>query len=646
MPSMKMSPEMVQRLRDAGFTGASSRKSGPGSGTGVAKLNPNRQSSDRRAGNPNDETKRADEVAALSYFQFDSLDRKQVFANASETIPIVYCFRENGKGGAWVSPPLIDQTCSATFRHEFAYLLSQGAVETGDVVTKDAFIGNEGIAGLTEFGVQLGSRYTWGSDSCPYLGSDGLTCNHDTFNSAIDSLGVQVGSKVTHRTVEEYASKVTFRFKPLRPNDSSAGFMNTYNILVSRMTLEGLSGPVTVVGQVTTDFNGGISEVVDNSPGGAAIYLIENVLKATDDVPTDPEMFLIQCEQENAWPESKDRAADYGDITLLVASGNLYDPAKTFSDPKDLKQLHIYIKNGMYVYKPRFNGGDIDEVFDSSDKIADLLKNYIENSGNFQDLNMMSDENVAEMAEFHGFYDLTFNGVIPSGTNFLSWAQEISPYFLSSFFVRSGVYQLKSMLPLNDVYQIDSGALTPNESFDDNEPGLDTIANAIISGSYEKVYINNQDRRPFQVLTSFREQNEYGLETIQTASVRYSDYAADVPEEAFDLSTFATNPDQCILFAKYMLASRRYSTHLISFETPRNAISTSDLSMYDLIQLSLTRVDSAGDNRVETNHYLVTAITASQEGVLTIQGEHFPLDGGMSSIISNSILSGDFTVSV
>ena len=202
------------------------------------------------------------------------------------------------------------------------------------------------------------------------------------------------------------------------------------------------------------------------------------------------------------------------------------------------------------------------------------------------------------------------------------------------------------MLPLNDVYEIDTGALTPKEKFDDNEPGLDKIENAIISGSYEKVYVDNQDRRPFQVLTSFKQQNEYGIETIQTASVRYSDYASDVPEEAFDLSTFASNPDQCTLFAKYMLATRRYSTHVITFDTPRNAVSTSDLNMYDLIELSLTRVDSAGDNRVETDHYLVTSIKSTQEGILTIQGEHFPLDAGKASIISTSILSDNFTVSV
>jgi len=638
-----MSADALQKLKDAGFKGAKASSGGTGRGRSALNVGGRRQSSLRRAVNPNDETKRADEIAALSYFQFDSLDRKQVYANASETIPIVYCFHENGKGGAWVSPPLIDQTCSDTFSHEFAYLLSQGAVETLGVVTKDAFIGKAGIAGLTEFGVSLGTRYEWGSDSCPYRESDDLTCNHDTFNSAIDSLGVKVGSKITHRTVEEYASKVTFRIKPLRP-EGSAGFMNTYNVLVSRMTLEGLSGPVTIVGQVTTDFNEAIVEIVDNSPGGAAIYLIENVLKATDDVTLDPEMFLIQCEQENAWPEDKDRSADYGDITLLVASGNLYDPSRTFSDPKDLKQLHIYIQNGMYVNKYRFDGGNIDYVFDSSDKLGDLLNHYVDNSGNFGN-SLMSIDNVAEMAEFHGHYDLTFNGVIPSGTNFLSWAQEISPYFLSVFFVRSSTYYLKSLLPLDDVYQIDTGALTPQESFDDNETGIDTIANAIIADSYEKIYISNQDRQPFQVLTSFREQNEYGLETIQTATVRFSDYASDVPEEAFDLSTFATNSDQCVLFAKYMLATRRYSTHHVIFTTPRNAIASTDLSLYDLIQLSLTRTNSAGDNRVETNHYLVTALTASQEGVLTIKAEHFPLDAGMASIISNSIVSGDFTVS-
>ena len=117
--------EALQKLRDMGITG--SRPGTPGSGPRRSQLNfDKRTPTDRRADPPNNELKRADDIAALSYFQFQSLDTKQTYANAGETVPIVFCLREDDQGGVWVSPPLIDQNCSSNFDHEFAYMLTQG----------------------------------------------------------------------------------------------------------------------------------------------------------------------------------------------------------------------------------------------------------------------------------------------------------------------------------------------------------------------------------------------------------------------------------------------------------------------------------------------------------------------------------------
>ena len=302
----------------------------------------------------------------------------------------------------------------------------------------------------------------------------------------------------------------------------------------------------------------------------------------------------------------------------------------------------------MIVDRYRFSGGGVGNIGPySSNKFADLLAHFMRNFKSvWETINGLLSSDVATAAEFHDKYDLLFNGVIPSGTNFLKLGHsQLRHSFLMAFFPSNGSYNLAPLLPLDSSFDIDTGALSPKESFDDAEDGIDRIANAIIADSYRKVYLNSEERRPFQVLISWRSQDEYGLETIQTTSVRYDDYADDVPEEAYDLSTFATNSKHAETYAKYLLATRRYSTHKIQFDTPRNAVSGSGLRLYDLIKLSLNRVNSAGDSQLEDDFYLVTGMSFTQEGILTINAEHFPVNGGGAGVISTSVRNGSFTIS-
>ena len=190
---------------------------------------------------------------------------------------------------------------------------------------------------------------------------------------------------------------------------------------------------------------------------------------------------------------------------------------------------------------------------------------------------------------------------------------------------------------------IDTGGLTPVEEFSDIAIGTDNVKESIITGSYRKTYINAQRRKPFQAVVTWRDQDDHAVETVKTTVVRFSDHFDTVPEESFDLSGFASNEDHAVLFAKYILATRRYSTHVISFTTARNVTSPNELAMYDLIEVEMHRVNSAGDDETETDHYLVSSIVANGTGLVEIQAEHFPLSGG-TSVINNQIVSGSFAV--
>lgn len=595
----------------------------------------------RRAEAANNEQKRQDDDASLKYLQFESLDKSQTFANAGDTMPVVFANRVNDAGGVWVSPPLIDYG-SLQFQRTFVYLISDGQALGSGSGKSQTFIGRRALVEGSAT-TSVSSRYN-AVGNCPISSFD-ITCNHTNFYVPIDSMGTSDGTKVSFRTSGGYATGVTIRAKPLHKTLTTTSALDTYDLTVTRYGPTGVDGAGTAVGTLTTTNSMAVSSISDSTSAGTYIYVIENDginTAGTEDVET----ILLEIQQNNTWPESRDRSSSdaYQKLTLFIVEGNLYDIDKDYSDPDGLKQLHVFAETGVYADRWRKSGASYTASFGPTDKFGDLLRWYFNNSNIFPDnIVIFSVADQAAVAEFHDQYSMTFNGVIASGTNFLSWAQEIAPMFLCSFFDDAAFKRLRPLLPLNSDGTIKTAALSTVEAFDDTEPLEDTLSNAIISGSYSKVYTNSEESKPFSVVVSWRGQDEYGMETTRTTKVRYSDYSSDVPEEAFDMTTFATNNDHVSIFAKYVLATRRYSKHSVSFATPRN-VDGSGLKPNDVISVSLNRVNSAGDNRTETDFYLVTSLTSGSDGIYEIEADHFPVDGSNASIISNSVVSGSFTV--
>ena len=76
------------------------------------------------------------------------------------------------------------------------------------------------------------------------------------------------------------------------------------------------------------------------------------------------------------------------------------------------------------------------------------------------------------------------------------------------------------------------------------------------------------------------------------------------------------------------------------FKTP---LVLSGLSVTDVIKLQRQRINSAGDDRAESDHYQITAIQHELDGVTTITAMHFPLNASSVSKISNEVVNGTFT---
>lgn len=598
--------------------------------------------------------KRIDLAKSLKLIPYERLDESQNYANSGDTMPIVFCKVVDNKGGTWVSPTLID-SASADFAQTFVYLVSSGEL-TIPSAKANYFLGKNNVKDLDTAGLIAGTltfsgEHTDDPTVCPLSGYD-VTCTHNVFRLLLDPLGTSIGDTVQFRSIDDYSTEARIKVLPIYPQGyASPTLLETYNIRVQRTNNN--TGTTTTVGTITTSNSGTASSLFTDTYSTGSYTHTFDIQSVAVAQTVKPEYILIEFRQENDFPESVDRKASYTDITLLIVEGNLFDTTKLVSAPADLKQLHTFVENGIRVNNYRTISGTTDisagitSTVGASNIFGDLVAYFFKYSNKYTNLdNVLAFDifNAAATAVFHQYYKIYFNGVVSSATNFLSYAQTLAPMFLCGFFDISGVYALEPLLPITSSGQINTAALTPLETFNDTETTPEAVDNTIIAGTYEKTYFDAEERLPFQVVVSWRSIRKTGMETTRTATVRYSDYASDVPEIEYDMTEFCTTKDHAVLFAKYTLATRRYSTHRISFQTARNVLNSSGLVPLNLIRIELHRVNSEGDSRTEIEHYLVDSTEESSSGLVTITGTHFPLNVGGASIISNSIVSGSFEV--
>ena len=160
-------------------------------------------------------------------------------------------------------------------------------------------------------------------------------------------------------------------------------------------------------------------------------------------------------------------------------------------------------------------------------------------------------------------------------------------------------------------------------------------------GSYSKVYFNLDERRNVRISLLWREADPLIIGLQRTTSIRYDTAATDAPIIQFDMTDFCASATHATMYGKYELARRKYSTHSISLQTP---LLPDALKPTDIIKVERQRVNSAGNNRTEIDHYQVTDIKHETYGITSIIAEHFPLDANDVSVISDEILNGSFEV--
>ena len=629
-----------------------------------------------------------------------STAQDQSAATPGDIVPIVFCKRstdgpQSGEvGGTWMQPAKIKQA-SYNFVGIFLYPISQGEI----VSTPTASITYVGETSLTARGGTVPTLTNYyrsaatmaaAPNVCPitsgkifchpdatsFIGSvakkDGFT-NYfkDAYTQYHNSVLLTIGSGDTSNTtwtvsgsnirifeVESGVDRTSAYWTAQGTSPSSISFI--FNARYSGATLVGgrtvgTVFPSAYTGQLSaprSQATNPADRVWYTSLGSSAEDKpvaweysngVLNTQTNTSNAATDATLGAVVTEDHMSpvadptnFPSGYD-FTDYADITFLEIQGDIYDDSDSVQGEykTTTRQLSVLIEQGVKValYSAGTPGttGASHHFVDLAMHLFTLNKRLV--AGTTADIASPIDtSNLQALAAFHTNFGLFFNGIIEQSVNIIDFIATMAPYFFLSFVSENGRYAFKPLLPLTSGNEIDTTAITPVATFTDSN---------IIPGSFEKQYAEKEERRDVQISVVFRESKKFRVGLQKSTQIRFANVASDARVIQYDMTDCCVTGRHARNFAKLQLATRKHSTHSITFETP---LLTNNLSITDIIKVQRLRKNNVGDDRTESDHYQITSITHGTDGTSMISAMHFPLNGSNVAKISDDVINGSFTV--
>jgi|TARA_Y100000033_G_scaffold27152_1_gene25795 hypothetical protein len=610
---------------------------------------------------------------------------EQKVAAAGDTLPIVFGKRSGSVGGVWVEPPLTKQG-SYNFQGIFIYPISQGEIVSTPSATS-VYVGPDQIQSSSGTLPTINKYYSSPSamssskNTCP-ITSGKIFCDPDAnyFISHVAKLDftinqlsfgdfhttqadLTIGSGDTSNTVIEHSGTNFVAWDSVTGTDVTSNFWTLSGLNPSTTTFTTNRNPATgtlIGGRTVGTIHRNTSAVdvfnipVANSITYGGLYgtnnpvnikftggTVNNQVNTSNPATTGTlggvvAEYGVSTISDPTSPGASFDFTDYADITFLEVQGDIYDD----DDPNageyktTTRQLAVFIEEGV---KVALYSAGTPGTTGASNQFVDLamhlfaLIGRVDGSSTADIASPIDTSNLQALASFNTNIGAFYNGIIEQSVNIIDYISTIAPFHLLQFVSENGRYSLKPLVPITAGNQIDGTALTPSATF--------TEAN-ILPGSFRKKYDPAELRRDIQLSVSFRESQTNRIGLQKNRIVRFATVANDAPVEQIDMTDGCTSSAHVDLYAKYELAKRKHSTHVISFETP---LLTSSLSILDVIKVQRQRKNSIGDDRTESDHYQVTEISHGSDGVTSISAMHFPLNGSGISLISNEILNGSFT---
>lgn len=606
------------------------------------------------------------------------LGEQQKIAVAGETVPILFGKRVSDNGGVWIQPSLV-KAGSYFFKGSFLFPVSQGELVSSPVKHR-VWVGLRNMAFLADQTITISNIYNSAATlaaspgTCPVLGS-GMYCGTDVYSyteqpvptsgqatQRHDFLGTSYfglrsiarGTGDTSNSAILYTIKV---YDNVTGADISAtyfaaiGFPSTTQFAVNQLGSAALGcGLVNTVVDFIDDPAVGVGYVEAklfwNSISSGSITFVQNIVGVNNQFYTanpastgtltsvQEEIVVSKYADPTSTPTADN--SSYADITFLKVVGDIYDPPEDGSYPTTTRQISVFYEQGISVdlYSVDAAGstqGASNQLVDLAMYLFTSLKRNA--AGTTPDVAApILTSNLPTIASFCNQYSLHFNGIISEPVNIIELIGETAPFFLLLFLSNGGQYRFAPVLPINGSEQIDLSALSAAATFTEAQ---------IIPGSFGKTYVSAADKSDVNCVLLYRKNDPDAIGTQQTVQVRYSGVSLDAPTEQFDMTAFCSNRNHAIIYAKHYLARRKYSLHAISFAT---ALDTTGLIPTDIIKVERQRINTAGDDRTETEYYQITSIAHNTDGSTTIEASQFPVNGSTVPIISDEVVNGTFTV--
>jgi len=167
--------------------------------------------------------------------------------------------------------------------------------------------------------------------------------------------------------------------------------------------------------------------------------------------------------------------------------------------------------------------------------------------------------NMGVAAKFCGSNQFFWDGVISNKVNLREFIFEQGMYCLLDFTIIGGQFSLYPAVP-----------------FDDNTHAMRNDKDVVIKAMFtdgnikdlQVAFLSPEDRQTFKANVLYRDEKENGFPENKSKIVRLhgTEYNDD-PLETFDLTGFCTSEKHAITFGKYILATRKFVDHTITFKT-------------------------------------------------------------------------------
>lgn len=277
------------------------------------------------------------------------------------------------------------------------------------------------------------------------------------------------------------------------------------------------------------------------------------------------------------------------------------------------EQLHIYQKTGIQVANLReLPDGTISETIGPSSVFTDLayylLTSVHTGAGELVSADLIDKQQFARTGSFLEANNLYYDDVIVEPQNLREFLARIATSLLCNLVMRGGKFSIEPALPIDT---------NRNYTFEDVKvpiSGIFTEGN-IIEDSFQLEYIPAQERLPIRAGVRYRTELPNRFPQEQTTVVYYADQPNGALEE-FNF-THITSRYHAELLAKFILSSRRYRTHVATFQTLPYGLA---LAPGDFIRIVTEsgHVSPGASGIIKTNGVIVTPTALTNGQTLTV----------------------------